>query len=832
MIASLLLVILVAASLMDGIAAQTQTLTGHVLVQRAPGAEEVTLLQTPGSDGYVELKFPSPDDGGLRPDLSSGDEVTVNVQQGGSSDQAVDVLDLEVLAAKWFGGKGAKASSTVGFEERELEADVSKDFSSITYLLGMCGKPLGVSKDQVTSTWFDAYSTPNQGSLEGWFNACSFGKERFTSSTNVITPAYDIPCSGNAPSGRVYSPSACDYESFLSWLELAQAHAINDGYDPNAYTHQFIIVPNRDLVRCGWAGTSDAGCYRGRCLSIIRAQYATTLPAITHELGHSLFLQHAWRGGKEYQDATSQMGLACCSPICYNAPQTWSLGWASPVAVFAGESSLPAGKWISSVIPEFLSSSRNFVQIIPTWAGGDKGNIFLSYKRAVSYNSGINYGGFVSYKLEIHTYAGNDATGTMGTYVLTDLEAVVDIGEVYTSSWSALSFTVVRVDKNTMKFFVCHSTYQASCYDNVPPVESSGPIGFWQHTPQLIPSPRQILHLPQHNPRTGGQIVNKTVNKITRSCADTAGEDSKVSELRFTLCGTVEVETSLPAAVNAQRPTLNSPLSRASIPMAEAEVQQLAACFANTLAPQKIVNKTVNKITRSCADTAGEDSKVSELRFTLCGTVEVETSLPAAVNAQRPTLNSPLSRASIPMAEAEVQQLAACFANTLAPQKIPQAKIRRLPKLGTPLLLLELPAESSFNSNGRSRGPTAGRLLREYACATEKYRRRDSKSKEIRFTLCGDGRSGGPPLPQQSTSQRPNISDPQQLGEQLPSGPVVWRGLDLDCPSSIRGGDSPALPHGGKRYRPVNSPAESSFNSPKAEADVQQLAACSTNTRL
>jgi len=68
------------------------------------------------------------------------------------------------------------------------------------------------------------------------------------------------------------------------------------------------------------------------------------------------------------------------------------------------------------------------------------------------------------------------------------------------------------------------------------------------------------------------------------------------------------------------------------------ELAEKLVTIKSNFSDHKIVNKTVNKITRSCADTAGEDSKVSELRFTLCGTVEVETSLPAAVNAQRPTL--------------------------------------------------------------------------------------------------------------------------------------------------------------------------------------------------
>lgn len=51
-----------------------------------------------------------------------------------------------------------------------------------------------------------------------------------------------------------------------------------------------------------------------RCMSIIRAQYVGVLPAIAHELGHSLWLEHGFKNNQEYTDYTSAMGFGCCAP--------------------------------------------------------------------------------------------------------------------------------------------------------------------------------------------------------------------------------------------------------------------------------------------------------------------------------------------------------------------------------------------------------------------------------------------------------------------------------------------------------------------------------------
>lgn len=159
--------------------------------------------------------------------------------------------------------------------------------------------------------------------------------------------------------------------------------------DPPTHTHTHVHPPalRRRVYlippgSCPFVGLGYVGCDGSYpCRSWIGGDFWTTPEAITHELGHNLFLAHAgtWKPDgsfDEYGDQTGAMGY-CCEPRCFNTPQSWQMGWLSVQHFDA--SNLRAGQTVETTLASQATSVLSGVRIKPTWLSGGE-PIFMSLR--------------------------------------------------------------------------------------------------------------------------------------------------------------------------------------------------------------------------------------------------------------------------------------------------------------------------------------------------------------------------------------------------------------------------------------------------------------------
>eukprot|EP00798_Chlamydomonas_sp_ICE-L_P026768 gene26768-4345_t len=375
-----------------------------------------TVLLNTGTGGFMELHFVDNQADGLR----TGQQINVNASFVDMAQRKIDVISWARLASH----NNKQATASISTEHRRelwgTPPGTEKVFKSITYIMSICGAGLRTTVEDVRANWFTRLATSGAPSLEGYFEM---------------------------------------------------------GYNPDAYKHQIMIIPDfEDGIPCTFAGNSDQGCITS-CVSIIKSSTADKLGIITHELGHSLFLAHSAKDGIEYQDTTSAMGSHCCEPACYNAPQTWSLGWADPIAVY-NESNLKAGEWKSEAVPPFLKSNTSFVQIYPTWIDlGPEYSLYFSYKLEAGYNAGISpfredYGS----QLLVYTF--NASAENAGSYKISiepDLVAIVPEGNSYYHDKTGISVKVHSVNETLMTISFCRGSCGPGNPRPSPPPPSPSP---------------------------------------------------------------------------------------------------------------------------------------------------------------------------------------------------------------------------------------------------------------------------------------------------------------------------------------------------------------------
>lgn len=78
---------------------------------------------------------------------------------------------------------------------------------------------------------------------------------------------------------------------------------------------------NCTLVGIGEMGPKDTHSYVW-----LSGKYWNSTSLFLHEIGHNMGLTESSYNGLLYADLTSAMG-ACCTPVCFNAAESWQLGW-------------------------------------------------------------------------------------------------------------------------------------------------------------------------------------------------------------------------------------------------------------------------------------------------------------------------------------------------------------------------------------------------------------------------------------------------------------------------------------------------------------------------
>eukprot|EP00798_Chlamydomonas_sp_ICE-L_P021703 gene21703-28727_t len=373
-------------------------------------------------------------------------------------------LFLNQHLVRWQAAQGNYGLKSLKNCAQYCSASRSKDFCfDYNAVTDHCECANGLEPNQILR---QRWSNGESGvSFENYVDSCSWGKASMTKDDNIIFPI-DIPCSGpwlsGQPGARFYS-TLCGDNELYGWAEYADGIATRSGIDLSRYKQRILMLPSGtrcqwsgiDLsrykhrilmlpsgTRCQWAGLGQQNCWPGnRCLTWIAVPpKQLTLDTVFHELGHNLGLLHSSRGSDLYGDASCIMGSAV-GIRCFNAPQSWALGWASPVADLT-TGNLAVGQWRSFAVPSLSTSSTNFVRV-KTSLTGLASNLFVSFRTTAEYDFQINYG----YRdtVTVHEYSG----GIVKNFN-TRMSSVLDVLSVG-STWPA-NPTSVGVSKVVVMF--------------------------------------------------------------------------------------------------------------------------------------------------------------------------------------------------------------------------------------------------------------------------------------------------------------------------------------------------------------------------------------------
>eukprot|EP00798_Chlamydomonas_sp_ICE-L_P021465 gene21465-28438_t len=197
-----------------------------------------------------------------------------------------------------------------------------------------------------------------------------------------------------------FDSSLCGENELYGWADFAESKAIAAGIDVRQYPHLILMLPDNNA--CNWRGIAMQSCSpSGRCVAWLNADAKyLSLDYVLHELGHNLGILHSSRGGNPYGDSSCIMGDAA-GLRCYNAPQTYALGWSKEVADI-GENSLVIVKWAFFQVPAVATHDTNFLRLQRDITG-------LAYTLYVSYRDGSGYDFQLQdkhkRKLQIHKYS-------------------------------------------------------------------------------------------------------------------------------------------------------------------------------------------------------------------------------------------------------------------------------------------------------------------------------------------------------------------------------------------------------------------------------------------
>jgi hypothetical protein len=186
--------------------------------------------------------------------------------------------------------------------------------------------------------------------------------------------------------------------------------------------------------------TAEVGCDSDiDCNSWYSPDTANTIYSYVHALGYNMKLYDASTASGDSDDPSSAMG-GCCNTRCYNPPNNWQLGWATPLATITSETLAP-GQTQNLTLPLSHTAVASIAKIVPSWQTDWPASVYwLGYRGDASGYSGYDVDLPAAYanKVNVYRYDGASYTDSQSSSLLASLDNTTD-------TWSLEGVLVVRM---------------------------------------------------------------------------------------------------------------------------------------------------------------------------------------------------------------------------------------------------------------------------------------------------------------------------------------------------------------------------------------------------